>query len=45
MIIASLIFGILICVFIAAVCKNSLRDYEQEEEDARDAYYNKILKK
>lgn len=45
MIIASVIFGILVCLFIVAVYMNSLRDHEQEEEDMRDAYYDKILKK
>lgn len=44
MIIASIIFGILISLFILAVYKSSLRDYEQEEEEKRDAYYDKILK-
>ena len=45
MIIASIIFGILISLFILAVYKNSLKDHEQEEEKMRDAYYEKIFKK
>ena len=44
MIIASIIFGILISLFILAVYKSSLKDHEQEVEDKRDAYYDKILK-
>ena len=44
MIIASIIFGVLISLFILAVYKSSLKDYEQEERDKRDAYYDKIIK-
>lgn len=45
MIIASIIFGILFTVFLVAVNKSSLKDYEQKEREKRDAYYDKILKK
>ena len=44
-IIASIISGALVCWLIVALWKNCHRDFEQEEQDARDAYYDKILKK
>ncbi len=44
-IIASIICGALVCWLIMAVWKNCHRDFEREEEEARDAYYDKILKK
>ncbi len=44
-IIASIICGALICWVIVAVWKNYHRDFWQEEQDAREAYYDKIIKK
>ena len=43
-----IILALVALVFIAtfvALWKNCHRDFEQEEQDARDAYYDKILKK
>jgi hypothetical protein len=42
---ASIICGVLFCWLIVALWKNCHRDFEQEEQDERDAYYDKILKK
>jgi hypothetical protein len=44
-IIASIICGALFCWLIVALWKNCHRDFEQEEQDARDAYYDNIIKK
>lgn len=44
-IIASVICGALLCWLILALLKICYRDFEQEEQDARDAYYDKIIKK
>jgi len=44
-IIASIICGALVCWMILAVWKNCHCDFEREEEEARDAYYDKIIKK
>lgn len=41
-IIASIICGALFCWVIVAVWNNCHRDFWQEEQDARDAYYDKI---
>ena len=42
---ASMICGALFCWLIMVLWKNCHRDFEQEEQDARDAYYDKIIKK
>ena len=42
-IIASIICGGLICWVIVAVWKGCHRDFEQEEENERDAYYDKVI--
>lgn len=44
MIVAIIIFSILIVVFLIYLNKACGRDFEQEEEDARDKYYEKIFK-
>lgn len=43
MIVAIIIFSILIVVFLLYLNRACGRDFEQEEEDARDKYYEKIL--
>ncbi len=45
MIIAIIIFSIIIMVSLIYLNKACGRDFEQEEEDARDKYYEKIFKK
>lgn len=45
MIVAIIIFSILLVVFFIYLNKACGRDFEQEEEDARDKYYEKIFKK
>jgi hypothetical protein len=45
MIVAIIIFSILFVVFLIYLNRACGRDFEQEEEDARDKYYEKILKK
>ena len=45
MIIAIIIFSIIIVVSLIYLNKACGRDFEQEEEDARDKYYEKILKR
>ena len=44
-IIASIVYGVLVCWLILAVWKNCHKDFEQEEQDGKDAYYEKIIKK
>ncbi len=43
--IASIIEGALVCWLILAVWKGCHLDFAREEEDAKDAYYDKILNK
>ena len=44
-IIASIVCGALFCWLIMALWKSCHRDFEQEELDARDAYFDKIIEK
>ena len=44
MIVAIIIFSILIVASLIYLNRACGRDFEQEEEDARDKYYEKILK-
>ena len=44
MIVAIILFSILIVASLIYLNRACGRDFEQEEEDARDKYYEKILK-